>query len=188
MLHAGNMGVKQGLENVVEAARLADRTDAPVRFVMLGDGNQRPQLERLAQGVRSIEFVDSLPDGEFQSALGAADILLVNEKPGVGAMSVPSKLTSYFHAVRPVLAASEPDSTTAAELTASGAGWRVDTGDPDALLGAAIKLGADVDEARRMGEQGFAYARNVLSEGAAISAHEAWLQDLVRTSNDKRGS
>jgi colanic acid biosynthesis glycosyl transferase WcaI len=188
VLHAGNMGVKQGLENVVEAARLADRTEAPVRFVMLGDGNQRPALERLAQGVRSIEFIDSLPDGEFQSALGAADVLLVNEKPGVGAMSVPSKLTSYFHAVRPVLAASEPDSTTAAELAASGAGWRVDTGDPDALLGAAMKLGADADEARRMGEQGLAYARNVLSEDAAITAHEAWLQDLVRTSTDKRGS
>ena len=35
-LHAGNMGVKQGLENVVEAARQADATRSPVRFVLLG--------------------------------------------------------------------------------------------------------------------------------------------------------
>ncbi|HZW41527.1 MAG TPA: glycosyltransferase, partial [Agromyces sp.] len=38
VLHAGNMGAKQGLENVVEAARHADLDGSPIRFVLLGDG------------------------------------------------------------------------------------------------------------------------------------------------------
>ena len=53
-LHAGNMGLKQGLEQVVAAARLAT-TDAPdLRFVLMGDGNQRPALEQLASASRTL--------------------------------------------------------------------------------------------------------------------------------------
>ena len=62
-LHAGNMGMKQGLENVVEAARLADTAGSDVRFVIMGDGGQRRRLEELAAGVPTIEFMDPLPAG-----------------------------------------------------------------------------------------------------------------------------
>src|SRR5690606_26271283 len=41
VLHAGNMGAKQGLGNVVEAARLADQGSLPLRFVLLGNGSRR---------------------------------------------------------------------------------------------------------------------------------------------------
>ena len=100
------MGVKQGLENVVEAARLADsQLDNRVNFILMGDGNQRSALEIRAKGIRSLQFLDPVPDEQFQSMLADSDVLLVNERPGVEEMSVPSKLTSYFSAGVPVLAA-----------------------------------------------------------------------------------
>ena len=102
-LHAGNMGVKQGLENVVEAARTADAVGAPVRFVLLGTGNQRARLEELGAGIARLELRDPLPDDRFPDALAAADVLVVNEAPTVAEMSAPSKLTSYFAAGRPVV-------------------------------------------------------------------------------------
>ncbi|MET4093955.1 glycosyltransferase involved in cell wall biosynthesis [Arthrobacter sp. UYCu712] len=49
VLHAGNMGKKQGLENVVAAARVAEASNSRVRFVMMGDGNQRAVLEMAAK-------------------------------------------------------------------------------------------------------------------------------------------
>jgi glycosyltransferase involved in cell wall biosynthesis len=48
-LHAGNMGHKQGLSNLVEAARLLH--DGNVRIVLAGDGNERQRLEREAEDV-----------------------------------------------------------------------------------------------------------------------------------------
>ena len=51
VLHAGNMGVKQALEQVIATARLATETSAATRFVFLGQGNQRARLEALAGGV-----------------------------------------------------------------------------------------------------------------------------------------
>ena len=95
-LHAGNMGAKQGLENVIHAAKLAESAHAPVRFVLLGDGNQRARLEQLGTGVTNLEMIDPLPDNEYQSVLAAADVLLVNEKPVLLKWRYParSRLTS----------------------------------------------------------------------------------------------
>lgn len=178
VLHAGNMGVKQGLENVVEAARLADRAGAPVRFVLLGHGNRRAALETAARGIRRLEFRDPLPDDEFRAALAAADILLVNELPSMAEAAVPSKLTSYFAAGRPVIAAGSAHGTTAAELAAAGAGVRVDAGSPPALLGAVLAL--DDAAARRYGDAGRAYAAAALGRDTAVDGFRELLAATVR--------
>jgi colanic acid biosynthesis glycosyl transferase WcaI len=133
-LHTGNMGLKQGLENVVEAARLAG-TDAPhVRFALLGDGSQREELELLGDGVPNLEFLPPASTEDYPDLLAAADVLLVNERASAAEMSLPSKLTSYFRAGRPVLAAVAADGSTAREVTVSGAGLLVEPEDPAALL------------------------------------------------------
>lgn len=143
VLHAGNMGHKQGLENVVESARLAVGRKERVRFVLLGDGNQRAALEAFGEGVETLEFLRPVSEEEYPAALGAADVLLVNERPGVAHMAVPSKLTSYFRSGKPILAATAADGFTAKEVTASGAGVCVPADRPDLLLDEALRLAAD---------------------------------------------
>lgn len=120
VLHAGAMGAKQGLENVVLAAREASRRAAPIRFVLLGDGNQRARLEGMGGDPR-LQFIDPLPDDEFLAVIAAADVLLVNERAGLTEMSVPSKLTTYFATGLPVVAAVDGSSTTHDEMVAAGA-------------------------------------------------------------------
>ncbi|TCK20935.1 WcaI family glycosyltransferase [Pseudonocardia endophytica] len=186
-LHAGNMGAKQGLENVVDAARLADERGSHLRFVLLGDGNQRKDLERHAAGLERVSFVDPLPGRDFETALEAADVLVLNERPEVVEMCVPSKLTSYFAAGRPVIAATSPRSASATEITASGGGRCVAAGDPAALLEGSETLAGDESGARAMGERGRRYAQQVLTEDAARSAYVQWVEELAAGSVDRRG-
>jgi glycosyltransferase involved in cell wall biosynthesis len=180
VLHAGAMGVKQGLENVVDAAALADRQGQPVRFVLLGDGGQRALLESRAEGVKRLEFLDHLGSEDFTRALAAADVLLVNERPGVREMAVPSKLTTYFNAAMPVLAATECDSTTAHEIFAASAGVCVPPGRPEALVAGALLIAADHEAAVKMGARGRQYATDTLSMGQALDRYEDWIQRLAR--------
>ena len=105
-----------------------------IRFVLMGDGNQRRLLQQSAKGVQRIEFKEPLDAEDYRQVLACADVLLVNERPGVGEMAVPSKLTSYFSAGRPVLAATDADGVTAGEIRDAGAGVVVPAGDPAALL------------------------------------------------------
>jgi colanic acid biosynthesis glycosyl transferase WcaI len=182
VLHAGNMGIKQGLENVVSAARLADQQGSPVRFVLLGNGSQRDELRALGADINRLQFIDSLEDAGFQDALASADILLVNEKPGVSEMAVPSKLTSYFNAARPVLAATAAEGLTASEIEAADGGRIVQAGDPQALLDAVLVLRAAPELASALGANGFRYRMSVLGEAAAIDRFEGWLRFLVKRS------
>ncbi|MET9018461.1 glycosyltransferase [Actinopolymorpha sp. NPDC004070] len=185
VLHAGNMGAKQGLENVVEAARLAAQQRAPVRFVLLGDGNQRARLQSLAGDVTSIDFVPPLPDDEFRQTLGSADILLVNERAGVKEMAVPSKLTTYFSTSLPVLAATDEGSITASEIDASGGGTRVPAGHPQALLDAVLSLRADPARARALGAAGRRFRDSVLTQDAALDHFEQWITTLAKEPHDR---
>jgi colanic acid biosynthesis glycosyl transferase WcaI len=182
VLHAGNMGAKQGLENVVDAARLADERDLPVTFVLMGDGNQDAALRGRARGVQRLRFVDAAPDGEFEKTLAAADILLLNERAGVSEMCVPSKLTSYFAAARPVLAATEDTSPASAEIRAADAGIVLPPARPELLVEAAVALGQDHVGRTRLGRNGRDYALRVYAEDRARSDYLAWLDRLTGTS------
>jgi colanic acid biosynthesis glycosyl transferase WcaI len=179
-LHSGNMGEKQGLQNVVDAARLADAARVPVRFVLLGHGSRRPALEVAGADVQRLQLVDPLPADAFPDVLAAADVLVLNEKPGIAEMCVPSKLTSYFAAGRPVVAAVNPSGGSAEEMRAAGAGICVPAGQPRDLLAAVLRTGHDRAGAQRAGARGQAYAHEVLSATAALDAYEAWAYRLRR--------
>lgn len=179
VLHAGNMGMKQGLENVIKAAKVSQDRGSCVRFVLMGDGNQRKQLESLAAGITKIDFVPPLPDSEFQAALAAADILLVNELPGIKDMAVPSKLTSYFNAGVPIIAATDDGSVTASEIMASGGGIRVDAADPASLVEAAEALGQDSAKSAELGAKGLQFRHETLSESAAVAHYDDFVSSLA---------
>ncbi len=179
VLHSGNMGVKQGLENVVDAARLAERRGDAVRLVLLGDGGRRPELEAAGRGASRLQFLDPLPAGEYEAALAAADVLLVNEAVGVSDMAAPSKLTSYFAGGRPVLAATAPDGVTAGEMRRAGAGDVVPAGDPTALLDGALALAHDHDRALSCGDAARRYVRQTLGAATSLDRYERWCDGLV---------
>lgn len=164
---------------MIEAARLATLKNSRVRFVLMGDGNQRARLEASAVGIDKIAFVDPLAANAFQAALAAADVLLVNEMPGISEMAVPSKLTSYFSTGLPVIAATESGSVTHTEVMASGGGVQVNAGDPDALLDAAERLAADSELAKAIGAKGLRFRQETLSESAAIAHYDEFVSRLA---------
>lgn len=164
-LHSGNMGLKQGLHNLVAAARQAP---PGLRIVLMGDGNQRAELLRQGRNVSALQFLDPAPEGDFPAILSAADVLLVNERASAVDMSLPSKLTSYFVSGNPVVAAVPVGGGTAAEVARSGGGVLVPPENPHALLQALAALRQDPPERRRLGTAGLAHARSHLSATSAL--------------------
>ena len=177
-LHSGNMGLKQDLDNVVEAARLSQGQDASVHFVLIGDGNQRRRLTSAAAGLSQIEIRDGVPSKDFPDLLAAADVLLVNERAGVLEMSLPSKLTSYLAAGRPIVAATEAASATAELVGASSGGIITPPADPQGLLDAVRDIAADPSKAAELGRSGQQFARDELDSESALAAYQEWIEHL----------
>lgn len=183
VLHAGNMGLKQGLEVLVETARLGP----PVRVVLMGDGNQRQTLERLARDVPNLEVLAPVADSAFPDVLAAADVLAVTQRASVLDMSVPSKLTSYFAAGRPVVASVADGGGTAQEVRRSGAGVLVPPEDPAALLEAVRDLVADPEAARERGAAGPRHVEAHLSRAAGLARYDALLDEALSATHKAGG-
>jgi glycosyltransferase involved in cell wall biosynthesis len=179
VLHAGNMGLKQGLEQVLDAAEMAATSEPLIRFVLLGDGNQRVVLQQAAARLPNVQFLPSQADDDYAAALAAADVLLISERSTVADMSLPSKLTSYCAAGRPIVAAVRSDGTTFCEIQRMGAGVTVPAGSPEALLQALARLRSDPALAARLGAAGACYAATALASSEGLERGRRFVERLL---------
>ncbi len=187
-LHAGNMGYKQGLENVIEAALVAQAADSPMLFVLMGDGNQRAALSQLARryALTNLRFLPLQDADVFPSVLAASDILLINQRGSVNDMSLPSKLTSYLAAGRPVVAAAAAHSETAREISMSSGGLVVPPDDPAALLDALTRVAGDPGLRAHMAGAARKWVAVNLSETAALHGYEQLLASVLASGRHGR--
>ncbi|MVN87973.1 glycosyltransferase [Deinococcus sp. HMF7620] len=158
LMFAGNLGVSQDLETLVSAAE--QLRSEPVRWLILGDGRQRPWLEaeirrRELQG--QIHLLGSYPAEAMPRFFALADALLVSLKDDLAfEATIPSKLQSYLACARPVLAMLKGEG--ARVTTDAGAGLTVPPEDPAALV-QAVRTFAVLPAAQReaMGQRGRSY-------------------------------
>jgi colanic acid biosynthesis glycosyl transferase WcaI len=177
-LYAGSIGRKQGLDNVLHCAKML-QTEG-VKVVLAGDGSDRPRLAQVSRGLNleNVEFYGVQRPGEYEAMLRSADVLLVNQRPAVTDMSLASKLTSYFAADKPVVAAVGLTSETAREVRASGGGLVVPAEQPELLASAILSLRANPAYARRLGARGRRYALEHLSAETVLERYEQFVETL----------
>ncbi|MEI6861599.1 MAG: WcaI family glycosyltransferase [Verrucomicrobiota bacterium] len=136
--YSGNLGCKQGLEVLVEAAALLAATGPgrrPVVIVIAGEGAAREELaEKIsARGLDNIRLLPLLADEDYQALLAAADVSLITQAAGTGQFFFPSKLLTVLAAGKPVLAVADADSELAHAVAEGGFGAVTPAGDTAAL-------------------------------------------------------
>jgi hypothetical protein len=95
-------------------------------------------------------------------------------------MALPSKLSSYFAAGRPVLASVAGDSEAARELRASGAAVVVPPQNPEELAGSMLQLQSAGNEALvALGTRGIQYADQHLSARSAFISYKGFIHSLA---------
>lgn len=139
-LYSGNMGLKQGLELLGEAAqRLRSRND--IYFVLGGQGPGRDALEAQCSGLPNVRFLGLQPIERLNDWLGLADIHLLPQRADVADLVMPSKLTGMLASGRPVLATAFPG--TGVALAVQDSGHVVVPGDANAFVEALQTLAND---------------------------------------------
>ena len=178
VMHAGSMGRKQALLDIVAAA---DRTrDAGISWVLVGDGEMRPALVEAARArnlsAPAIVFVPFQDEDQMAEMFGSADVLLLSQVRDVKDTVIPSKLLTYMAAGRPVLAAVNGGSQGAEILLEAEGGTLIPPEDPAALAAAALALKALPAEVRgTMAARNRAYAERHFDQRRIVSAHESFM-------------
>lgn len=176
--YSGNMGVKQGLDVVVDTAALS-RSDDSILFLLVGSGADRHRIEsRVSQlGLRNVRFLPLLDEPDFRGLIAASDICLVTQQRSVSEVAFPSKIVTYLAAGRPIIASVNPDSEVARVALESGAGRVAAAEDAEAMLAAIQELRKT--DLRTLGENGRSYAANRWAPDRVLSQLEASLSTVA---------
>jgi colanic acid biosynthesis glycosyl transferase WcaI len=112
VLYAGNLGEKQGLEQILLLAERL-RNVARLTFVIVGEGGAKDRLiaERDRLGLGNVQFKPLQPLELLAPMLAAADVHLVLQKKAAADLVLPSKLTNILAVGGHALITAEPGTT-----------------------------------------------------------------------------
>jgi glycosyltransferase involved in cell wall biosynthesis len=139
VLFAGNHGVFQGLEYVIDAAHLLkDHPD--IQFQFVGEGlAKKTMIERAGNLLNKTVFFHSYvsPEEVFE-VMRRADLGLVPLQPGVYRYAYPSKTMMLLAAGLPLLVVVEQDSELAKMIESEKLGWSCPPRDAHAMADAIL--------------------------------------------------
>ncbi len=184
-LYSGNLGRKQGLGTLVQAARLL--ADEPRwHCVIAGAGAERWPLERACAGIERCRVEDLRPEDRLRPFLAAGDVHVIPQLRSAADLVLPSKLLNILAMGRPVVATADPGSELHDVVQEAGCGLVVPPEDPAALAGALARLTADPGLRAEMGRRGRAWVVARLDQEIVLARIERTLRALVRLAQLRR--
>jgi colanic acid biosynthesis glycosyl transferase WcaI len=174
-LYSGNMGLKQGLNLLVEASRqLVSRPE--IVFVLCGDGPNRDTIMKIAEESANVMFLPLQPEGRLNELLNMADIHLLPQVVGAADLVMPSKLTGMLASGKPVVATAHSGTQLANVL--AGRGLCTRPGDVTAFATAVARLADDPELRLRMGGEARKYAIVHLNRDEILTRFESSLMEV----------
>lgn len=177
LLYSGNLGRKQGLDQILDLATvLEDRTFA-IQIVIRGSGNHADQLkgEAAKRGLQNIVFEDFVPKAELNESMAGADIHLVPQLPEGAEFAVPSKIFSIMSSGRAFICTALPDSPLDNLRSSSKAFEITPPNDAEVFADLVIEMLGDRHELEAMGARGRSYIVENLARDTVMGKFESLL-------------
>ena len=174
IIFAGTMGEFQGLDAVIDAAKILEMQESRIRFVFIGGGVDVERLKNriIDESIENCLFLPRRPVSEIGGILQLADALLVHLKDlPLFAFTIPSKTSAYIAVGKPIIMAVRGD---AAELVqAARAGICCAPESPQDIARAALELFAMSEcDRKQMGANGRDFYESELSIKVGVEKFE----------------
>lgn len=142
VMHSGNMGLTQQLDQLVRAA-CGTHWPAEAKLVLIGSGAAKADLRKLIDGCNAplgrIELMDYQPREMLAESLSAADLHVASMHPNIAGCLSPSKLYGILAAGRPLLAIGPQGTELQRTIAENHLGWSLQAADPE-RIGNAVAI------------------------------------------------
>ena len=180
VLYAGNVGLSQGLEVILDAAeQLKDHSE--IVFTIVGEGSSRDELiaEADRRGLQNVKLLPFQPESDVPMVYAAADVALIPLRHGITENSVPCKTYSIMAAAKPYIAGVDEGSTVWKLTDQVGCGVCIEPENGRALAEAVLKLQADANARIRMGAKGRQFVERNFAREIITNRYRSSLESLV---------
>lgn len=173
-LYSGNMGEKQGLEIIIEAAKILQNQN--ITFLMCGAGVALTRLMSASKDLKNIIWIDLQPLENLNQLLNTADIHLLPQLPGAADLLMPSKLNGMLSSGKPIVATAEKN--TQIEKVVKSCGIVVPPNKNKEFANAIISLADDECLSAKFGKSAREYAETWLEYHAIMTRFEQFLYKI----------
>jgi colanic acid biosynthesis glycosyl transferase WcaI len=179
ILHSGNMGKKQNLMNVVNAAEYS-RGENDLAWVLVGQGEDLPALKlAVEERTPNLSLLPLQPVEAMAQMYAAADVLLLNQIAAMKDAVIPCKLLTYMAAGRPIVAAVSENSEAARVIRRANCGVIVAAENPEALSAAMRSLKNDPELRCKLGSNARAYAEEHFTKASVLEAYDEFFLSVL---------
>ncbi len=186
VVYAGTMGVMQGLETILKAAKIFGNEEQKlIRFFLIGDGVRKNELQEKCRnmGLTNVYFLPRQPVTSMRTIYNYSDILLVHLKKNyLFKNTIPSKTQAYLAAGKPIIMGVEGD---AADLIKqAGAGLTCQPDDPRAMATCIRKLcNLSHEERILLGKKGADFYKERLTFMIGVNRMEFAFNNTTKVKN-----
>ncbi|MCM1300261.1 MAG: glycosyltransferase family 4 protein [Alistipes senegalensis] len=170
IMFAGNIGVAQDLERVIDAAELTAHVPE-IKWMIVGDGRKRQDVETKVKSKgleKSVIFLGRYSAIEMPAFFIHADVMLVSLKDNpIFTLTIPSKIQTYMASGKPIL--SMVGGITGKIIKEAACGLDADASDVHTLADNAIALSRMPKvELEKMGQRAKSYYQRYFAKHKVI--------------------
>ena len=171
IVFAGNIGVAQSFDTIIEAVKIALNDVKSLNIIVLGEGRDKERILKKIKknNLNNFYFMGSFPPESMPEYFASADALLVSlKKSKIFSSTIPGKLQSYLACGKPIIASL--DGIGAKIVSDASCGFSSDAEDFQGLAQSIIAFSKlkDVDRLK-LGENGRKYYENEFERKKLLS-------------------
>jgi glycosyltransferase involved in cell wall biosynthesis len=180
VMHSGNVGHAQNLDNLVRATTfLRDLDDLAIAII--GFGARHAEVAELAHRLDAdkVWFLPYQPREVLAESLASAHLHYVGLAKGLSGFVVPSRVYGILAAGRPIVVAADSDSETAAIVAENECGVVIPPDRPDLLAGVIRDAREGKIDLERMGARGRSYVERHADRDVVLARYRALVDELI---------
>ena len=181
VVYAGNIGMVQGIETIVESAeRLKDEDN--IKFIIFGNGSEEANIKRMVldKGLKNLQIFPLQPLERVSEVYSLGDVSIVPCKPGTGIAGMPSKTWTIMAAGTAIIGSFDTGGELDKTLREADCGYCVEAGNAEKLAEAIRQLRDNPDEAMRLGHNARKYAEENAGKEKAVGQYIKIIGDTVK--------
>ena len=171
IIFAGNIGVAQSFDTIIEAVKITVNKVKNVNIIVLGDGRDKSRVLKKInkEDLKNFYFMGSFPPEDMPHYFASADALLVSlKKSKIFSHTIPGKLQSYLACGKPIIASL--DGIGAKIINDASCGFSSQAEDSHGLAKSIIAFNKlKDDDKRKLGINGRKYYENEFEREKLIS-------------------
>ncbi|HEC93012.1 MAG TPA: glycosyltransferase WbuB [Candidatus Atribacteria bacterium] len=179
VLYAGNIGVANDIETIIEAARLLKSYDDIV-FLLIGGGIKKNELQVKCEqeGLNNVMFLGTIPKRDIPKYISVADVCVATLKNiPLFKTTYPNKVFDYMAAGKPVILAI--DGVIRKVVEDANAGIWVEPGNANQMKDAVLRYYHNRTLLDAHGKNGKIYVKNFFEREKIADDLEQIFKELV---------